>query len=164
MLDTFGNFIHEALYEQFKKAGQFLSETGHTAYLKYSERCEKFGRQYGSLVGGRWISKERSEYLVAQSLKVLPIALGFLAFTPTLSMTSLAMAAAVSVAAVNIQTLSRESKVKVLEGASLAIALETLLSVGYCLLHFSPISAVGTLLIGSLAGAVALHSAHRSKV
>lgn len=159
------DFLKEQAQNIFKKG----KSSAEKLYNKYEGWCEKSGKKVGgaiSRLSGHSISPQLAEKVAIGALKVLPIALTFLALTPMLSLTSLVLVGAVSTVAVLLdpKILPPKGKVKVLEGAALGIALQTTLTVLRSLVTLSPITAIGALVVGGAATAIALYASKAIKV
>jgi hypothetical protein len=121
---------------------------------KYLSLCEKGGKACGQAIGylsGHAISSRYAQKIATEVLKVLPIALAFFLMTPTLSLTSLVLTAAVCSTALLLDRkhLSVSGKVKVLEGAALGLALQTGFTILCSVVALSLVSAVGAGIIGT---------------
>lgn len=157
------NVICDVVVSQAKKAGHLLCAGGRTLCVKYAELCDKGSKKIGAPFAG--INRQTAEKVAAGALKVLPIALCFFLLTPTLSLTSLVLAAAVSSTAVLLDPkhLSYSGKVKVVEGAALGIAMQTTLSIIRALVTISPIGALSNLIVGSAAVSFTLYASRAIK-
>ncbi|MCE5317190.1 MAG: hypothetical protein LLG04_07495 [Parachlamydia sp.] len=165
-------FVKETIGGETKKAGQTLLKAGQNSIQKLSNKydalCEKGGKRCASVLSnlsGRKLSPQLTEKVAKNVLKVLPIALLFLAMAPMLSITSLVLAGAVSTAAVLLdpKVLPVAGKVKILEGAALGIALQTTLTILRSLVTLSPFTAVGALVVGGAATGLALYASRALK-
>lgn len=165
-------FVQDTICGETKKACQTMLKTGKNSIAKldhkYDAWCEKGAKKCASILNnlcGRKLNMEMTEKVAKTALKVLPIALIFLALTPTLSITSLVLVAAVSTAAILMdpKVLPLAGKVKILEGATLGIALQTTLTVLRALVTLSPITAVGALVVGGAAMGLALYASRAVK-
>lgn len=165
--ENFNSFINESICGETKKACNTVLKAGKDSLAKVNQKyegwCEKSAIKCAAAINrlcGRKLNLEMTEKVAKTALKVLPIALIFLAMTPLLSFTSLVLVGAVSTAAVLLdpKVLPLVGKVKILQGAALGIALQTTLSVLRALVTLSPITAVGALLVGGAAARLAIYA------